>query len=379
MTSEAQRVFSDLRAGRPRALSRAISWVENETRQAPELLEQIYAHSPHPWVIGITGVGGAGKSSLVPHIARRLADGGSRVAVLAVDPSSPLTGGALLGDRIRDSGGEQHPRVYFRSVATRGGQGGLATCVADLVRVASAAGHDIVLIETVGAGQSELGILNVAHCVVLANAPGLGDDVQAQKAGVMEIANLLVVNKADRPGADDLVASLQQALLLSESKAHMREGANELPGGATHWHPPVLKTIALSGTGVEAVCEQLHAHRALLQRQGHYEELNRVHDLRRMQAYFREVVQRRLQERIESMALLQRLEAELARGGADPLGAARQLADAVLPPEPASQLPPPAATAPADAANDIRRNPALRFPTDKTAIPPFEPHKETTP
>jgi LAO/AO transport system kinase len=334
LSSEAQRVFSDLRLGRPRALSRAISWVENETRQAPELLEQVYAQTPHPWVIGITGVGGAGKSSLVPHIARRLAEGGSRVAVLAVDPSSPLTGGALLGDRIRDCGGEQHARVYFRSVATRGGQGGLATCVADLVRVAAAAGYDTVLIETVGAGQSELGILNVAHCIVLVNAPGLGDDVQAQKAGVMEVADLLVVNKADRPGADDVVASLQQALLLSEREAHMHDGVNELPGGATHWHPPVLKTAALSGTGVQALCEQLHAHRALLERQGRYSELNRLHDLQRMQSYFREVVQQRLQTRIEALALLPRLEAELARGGADPLGAARQLADAVLPPAP---------------------------------------------
>ena len=125
VTSEADRVFNDLGRHLPRALSRAISWVENGAAQAPALLEKIYAEAPHPWVIGITGVGGAGKSSLVPHLARQLADTGSRVAVLAVDPSSPLTGGALLGDRIRDAGGEQHTRVFFRSVATRGGQGGL--------------------------------------------------------------------------------------------------------------------------------------------------------------------------------------------------------------------------------------------------------------
>lgn len=332
MSVEVERLLNDLRLGRPRALSRAISWVENDAPQATALLEKIYAQAPHPWVIGITGVGGAGKSSLVPHLARRLIEGGSRVAVLAVDPSSPMTGGALLGDRIRDSGSEQHARVFFRSVATRGGQGGLATCVADLVRVASAAGYDIVLVETVGAGQSELGILHVAHSVLLVNAPGLGDDVQAQKAGVMEIANLLVVNKADRPGADDVVASLRQALLLSEREAHMSEGVNELPDGTVHWHPPVLSTVALSGTGAETVCARLQEHRALLQRQGRYDELNRTRDLRRMQAYFKEIVQRRLQSRIETMALLPRLEAELARGGADPLGAARALADAVLPP-----------------------------------------------
>ncbi len=358
VSSDVERLFQDLRLGRPRALSRAISWVENEAPQASALLEKVYAQAPHPWVIGITGVGGAGKSSLVPHLARRLADAGSRVAILAVDPSSPITGGALLGDRIRDSGGEQHPRVYFRSVATRGGQGGLATCVADLVRVAAAAGFDIVLIETVGAGQSELGILHVAHSVMLVHAPGLGDDVQAQKAGVMEIADLLVVNKADRLGAEDTAASLRQALLLSEREAHMAEGVNDLADGRVHWHPPVLSTMALTGAGVDAVCARLHEHRALLQRQGRFDTLNRTHDLRRMQAYFREVVQRRLQSRIESMALLPRLEAELARGGADPLGAARALADAVLP----SDAPEPRCAAPAPF-----------FTTSLT------PHKEITP
>ena len=333
VSGEVDRVFQDLLLRRPRALSRAISWIENEAPPASALLEKVYAQAPYPWVIGITGVGGAGKSSLVPHLARQLADAGNRVAILAVDPSSPITGGALLGDRIRDSGGEQHPRVYFRSVATRGGQGGLATCVADLVRVASAAGFNVVLVETVGAGQSELGILQVAHSVLLVHAPGLGDDVQAQKAGVMEIADLLVVNKADRPGAEDAVASLRQALLLSEREAHMAEGANALPGGGEHWHPPVLTTEALKGIGVPALCDRLHEHRALLQRQGRYAELNRAHDLRRMQSYVLEVVERRLQERIAGMVLAQRLEAELDGEHGDPLAAARQLADAVLPPD----------------------------------------------
>ncbi|NML45721.1 methylmalonyl Co-A mutase-associated GTPase MeaB [Ramlibacter sp. G-1-2-2] len=328
--AEASQVFGDLRTGRPRAFSRAISWVENGAPQASALLEQVYAQAPHPWVVGITGVGGAGKSSLVPHLARRLAEDGTRIAVLAVDPSSPLTGGALLGDRIRDANGEQHPRVFFRSVATRGGQGGLATCVADLVRVAAAAGHEIVLIETVGAGQSELGILQVAHTVLLVNAPGLGDDVQAQKAGVMEVADVLAVNKADRPGALDTAASLRQALQLSEREAHMRPGANALPDGAVHWHPPVLATVALTGQGVQELCDTLREHRAVLERQGRLAELNRLHDLRRMQSYFMEVVQQRLQARIASLALADRLEAELAGGQGDPLAAARLLADAVL-------------------------------------------------
>ena len=361
VSGEVDRIFQDLRLGRPRALSRAISWVENEVPQASALLERVYANASYPWVIGITGVGGAGKSSLVPHLARQLADAGSRVAILAVDPSSPLTGGALLGDRIRDLGREQHPRVYFRSVATRGGQGGLATCVADLVRVTSAAGFDVVLVETVGAGQSELGILQVAHSVLLVHAPGLGDDVQAQKAGVMEIADVVVVNKADRPGAEDAVASLRQALLLSERAAHMAEGVNDLADGSVHWHPPVLSTMALTSAGVEAVCARLHEHRALLQRQGRFDALNRTHDLRRMQAYFKEVVQRRLQLRIESMALLPRLEAELASGGAGPLGAARALADAVLPP------------------TALEMQHAAQAPLFTTPLTPLTPLKEMTP
>lgn len=331
MVSEADRVFADLREGHPRALSRAISWVENAAPQAGALLEQVYAQAPHSWVIGITGVGGAGKSSLVPHLARRLAEGGVRVAVLAVDPSSPITGGALLGDRIRDANGEQHARVFFRSVATRGGQGGLATCVADLVRVAAAAGHEVVLVETVGAGQSELGILQVAHTILLVSAPGLGDDVQAQKAGVMEVADVLAMNKADRPGAEDAMAALRQALRLSEREAHMQPGANELADGALHWHPPVLPTVALTGLGVDELCARLREHRELLQRRGDFAELHRVHDLRRMHSYFLEVVQQRLRERIASMDLTERLESELAGGNGNPLAAARQLADAVLP------------------------------------------------
>jgi LAO/AO transport system kinase len=212
VTVLSQTLFEDLCAGRRRALSRAISWVESDAPQASALLEKVYAHAPQPWVIGITGVGGAGKSSLVPHLARRLAAAGESVAVLAVDPTSPISGGALLGDRLRDSSGQQDPNVFFRSVATRGGQGGLATCVADLVRVAAAAGCKTVIVETVGAGQSELGILQVAHSIVLVAAPGLGDDVQAQKAGVMEVANVMVVNKADREGADRAERDLLQML-----------------------------------------------------------------------------------------------------------------------------------------------------------------------
>ncbi|QHE83697.1 methylmalonyl Co-A mutase-associated GTPase MeaB [Hydrogenophaga sp. BPS33] len=327
----AQRLHADLAAGKPRALSRALSWVENGDPGAQALLALVYgASAPTPWVIGITGVGGAGKSSLVPHLARHFAEGGARVVVLAVDPSSPLSGGALLGDRIRDAAGAAPANVFFRSVASRGGQGGLAVCVADLIRVAAVGGRDIVLVETVGAGQSELGVLDIAHTVLLVSAPGLGDDVQAQKAGVMEVAHVFAVNKADRPGAADTAASLRQALTLSERVAHMREGANTLSDGQPHWQPPVLSTVALTGQGVDALCARLSEHRDLLEATGQRQVLDRQRDLRRMQAHFQAEVQRRLAERIATLQLMPALEARLAQEGANPLLAAEALAEAVL-------------------------------------------------
>jgi len=333
-TQEMDRLHNDLRAGRRRALARAISWVENAEPKADALLELVYGSTPRPWVIGVTGVGGAGKSSLVPHLARCLAamgDHSRKIAVLAVDPSSPVTGGALLGDRIRDAASPADERIYFRSVASRGGPGGLSTCIADLVRLAAAAGHDVVIIETVGAGQSELAILEVAHTVLLVHAPGLGDDVQAQKAGIMEVANVMVVNKADRPDAEDAIAALQQALRLSEHRAHLAEGLNEAGGGPLAWQPPVLPTSALHGKGIDDVCLRLQEHRDFLQRSGRRAELDRAHDLHRMQTFLMQVLQRRLQQRVAHSATAHRLRQEVARGQMNALTAARDLADALCP------------------------------------------------
>ncbi len=331
VNTEVQRLIADMQSGKIRALSRAISWVESQTPESSELLEKVYACAKAPWVIGITGVGGSGKSSLVPHIAKYFANQGHRVAVLAVDPSSPITGGALLGDRIRDNGGQQHPNIFFRSVASRGGQGGLATCVSDLTRVVSTAGFDVVLIETVGAGQSELAILNVAHTIMLIHAPGLGDDIQAQKAGVMEIADVLVVNKADKPGAQDAVLMLQQALLLSEKNAHMHEGLNQITNLDAHWHPPVVSTIAIEGKGVVEVCQQLLAHFAFMQLDGGYEKRNHSLVIKRMHDYIKQLVLERLAHHIQTPLVQMRTEKELKSEKHDPLGTARELADAFFP------------------------------------------------
>jgi LAO/AO transport system kinase len=331
---EVDRLHADLRAGRRRALARAISWVENAEPKADALLERVYGSTPRPWVVGVTGVGGAGKSSLVPHLARCLAAMGApsrKIAVLAVDPSSPVTGGALLGDRIRDTASPADDRIYFRSVASRGGPGGLSTCIADLVRLAAAAGHEVVIIETVGAGQSELGILEVAHTVLLVHAPGLGDDVQAQKAGIMEMADVMVVNKADRPDSEDAIASLRQALRLSEHRAHLADGLNAADEGPLAWQPPVLPTSALRGTGVDDVCLRLQEHREFLQRSGRWTELDSAHDLRRMQTFLMQTLQQRLQQRVAQSVTATHLRQEVARGQMNPLTAARHLADALCP------------------------------------------------
>jgi len=322
---EVARVLADLKQGAPRALSRAISWVENGDRRAAALLERVYAEAPHPWVIGITGVGGGGKSSLMPHLATHLTGSGRRVAVLAVDPSSPLSGGALLGDRIRDLN-EDRDKVFFRSVASRGGQGGLATCVADLVRVFAAAGCDTVLIETVGAGQSEVAVLDVAHSVVLVTAPGLGDEVQALKAGVMEIADLVVVNKADRPGADETVQTLRHVIALAAHDPHVAEGLSQRADGGAHWHVPVLTTIALTGAGVDTLAAALSDHRQALLAMDRYVQMNKAHDLRRMRQYFAQLIAERAEAAAESSGIWSRIEHELARDARDPLSAARNAA-----------------------------------------------------
>lgn len=338
--AEASRLCADLVAGRPRALARALSWVENQAPQAGAVLERVYGMAPREWIIGITGVGGAGKSTLVPHLARLLAEQGCRVAVLAVDPSSPITGGALLGDRIRDAAGRPHPGIYFRSVASRGGQGGLATCVADLARVAGAAGHDVVLIETVGAGQSELAVLEVAQTVVLVGAPGLGDDVQAQKAGLMEVADVLVLNKADRPGADDALESLRQAVRLDDARAHLQDGLNETAAGQWTWMPPALPTVALAGTGVDQLLQRLLEHRDFLGRSGRLDALRHRQALQRLHTRLMEIVRLRVQQRLASMDEAAARMQELARGG-NPLTAAARLADALLPGSPADGSPAP--------------------------------------
>lgn len=235
--------------GDARAVARAISLIEDESPQGADLVRRVFSRTGHAYLIGITGAPGAGKSTLVDRLIGELRRGGPTVGVVAVDPTSPFTGGAILGDRVRMQSHVADAGVFIRSMATRGNLGGLARATADAALVLDAAGKDIVLIETVGVGQDEVDIVRTADVSVVMLVPGTGDDVQALKAGIMEIADIFVVNKADRDGADRTVASVE-ALLSLESYAG-------------RWRPPILKTEANTGKGVPelvAAIEQFRAH-----------------------------------------------------------------------------------------------------------------------
>ncbi|MDP9150971.1 MAG: methylmalonyl Co-A mutase-associated GTPase MeaB, partial [Myxococcota bacterium] len=206
--SSAAELASRVLSGEPRATARALRWVDDRETGSTELLKALWPHTGRAWVIGVTGSPGAGKSTLCDRLISSLRSGNARVGVIAVDPSSPYSGGAILGDRIRMSRHATDEGVFIRSVATRGHLGGLSSSARDMVRVLDAAGYDIVLVETVGVGQDELEITRTAGSTIVVTAPGMGDDIQAIKAGILECADVFAVNKADREGADGAVRDL---------------------------------------------------------------------------------------------------------------------------------------------------------------------------
>lgn len=246
--------------GDRRALARLISQIENDGPAAQEALAALHPHTGRAHVVGVTGAPGTGKSTLVNELAKGFRQRRATVGIVAVDPTSPFTGGALLGDRVRMRDLAGDPGVFIRSMATRGSLGGLARATGDVVKVLDAAGFTVVLVETVGVGQAEVDIARTAHTTLVVEAPGLGDDVQALKAGLMEIADILVVNKADRPGAAQTARALEVALELGRN--------NTGPGKHTGWRTPVLQTVALDGSGVAQVLEAIAAHRAYLEATG---------------------------------------------------------------------------------------------------------------
>ena len=272
-----------MRAGDRRAIGRAISLAERLGPEGRELVAALHPDTGRAWRVGITGPPGAGKSTLISGLAGLLRRAGRSVAVVSVNPTSPFTRGAVLGDRIRLADHFLDPGVFIRSMASRGHQGGLAEATADAVLVLDAAGFDVVLVETVGSGQNEVEVQSLAETVVLALMPGSGDGVQAIKAGLMEIPDVLAVSKADRPGADVLVSELANALTL-------------VPAGP--WEPPIVRVAALEGTGLDELWEAVERHRAFLAGEGRLEARRRDGLARQLRALAAD----RLARRVEAAA-----------------------------------------------------------------------------
>lgn len=261
-----------VRQGQIRAIARLITQVENSSAAAEQAIQALYPHTGQAHVVGLTGSPGAGKSTVVNALVKTLRQQNVRVGIIAVDPTSPFTGGALLGDRVRMRDLSGDPGVYIRSMASRGSLGGLARATASVIKVLDAAGFDYVLVETVGAGQAEVDIANAAHTTIVIEAPGMGDEIQSIKAGILEIADILVVNKADRPGADRTVRSLKMMLHLGPVGGTRQSGRISTPGNVSPngsaWNIPVLETVATEEKGMAALAEMLVKHMAHLRQSG---------------------------------------------------------------------------------------------------------------
>ncbi|MBI3687129.1 MAG: methylmalonyl Co-A mutase-associated GTPase MeaB [Actinobacteria bacterium] len=301
------------RAGDPRAIARLISLVEQASPVLREVARALAPHTGHAQVIGLTGAPGVGTSTSTSALVAAYRAAGRRVGVLAVDPSSPFSGGALLGDRVRMQEHATDPGVFIRSMASRGHLGGLSWATPQALRVLDAAGVDVVLVETVGVGQAEVEIASLADTTVVLLAPGMGDGIQAAKAGILEVADVFCVNKADRDGADQTVRDLRQMQALG--------GAHSEAGG---WRPPIVKTVAVRGEGIDELAAEIDRHRAWLVDSG---ELDRRRQARAA-AEVEAIALAALRE-LPGAAALPGLAARVAAGTLDPYTAADELVDAV--------------------------------------------------
>jgi len=311
--------------GKRLALARVLTQIEGDTSEGHSALDRLFPHTGRAHLIGITGSPGSGKSSLVNQIAlilRRSIDGQPprSVAIVAVDPTSPFTGGAVLGDRVRMRDLAGDPGIFIRSMASRGALGGLARATAGVVTALDAAGFELVLIETVGAGQSEVDIARLAHTTLVVEAPGMGDDIQAIKAGILEIADILVINKADHPGVDSTVRALRSMLELGHPTHSHGNISNVVP----LWIPPVLTTVATRPEGISELVDAIEHHAAYLHQTGGWQIRDRI----RLQVELEQQVQAELKSRWLAAVPAEAIQAALAAMEArqlSPAQAARQL------------------------------------------------------
>ena len=305
-----QSLAERVRSGDLRAMARAISLIEDEAPAAAALVRDIFQHTGHTYLVGVTGPPGAGKSTLVDRLAAETRQANETVGVIAVDPTSPFTGGAILGDRLRMQAHAQDPGVFIRSMATRGHMGGLARATSDAALVLDAAGKSLVIIETVGVGQDEVDIVRTADVSVVILVPGTGDDVQALKAGIMETADIFLVNKCDREGADRMVTSIESNLALQHF-------------GDAEWRPPIIKTEATTGRGVAELWQAIGRFRV-------HSEGARARRLKaRNEFRLRDLLAHRFQEHVETRLLgpgeFEALVERIARREVDPYTAASDI------------------------------------------------------
>jgi GTPase len=308
-------LVAGVRSGDRRALARAITLIENSDELAYDLIRALYPHTGKTYSVGVTGPPGVGKSSLISAIVRHVRANGAGVGVISVDPSSPFTHGALLGDRIRLADHFLDPEVFIRSMGTRGHLGGIAEATLQAALVLDAAGKDLLFLETVGTGQSEVEIISIADTVLLVLMPGSGDSIQALKAGIMEIPDVIAVNKRDHPAAKTMVNEVRSILSLSED---------------TGWRPPIVLTEAVRGEGIEELWEQIQAHRAHLEENGLLEDRRADHLAGEVFAVASARAKKHLERAVADDPELRRLLAEVQRRELDPLTAVREIMEKVF-------------------------------------------------